>query len=192
MALRDLLWMYTVIITIPQRIIQSFCSTIVFKKWCWGLLRSLVKAQDNNETMEILHCLILIMHKAPEETIPEFYTYYSSVAFDSIRNSDEIKMAEGAVMYTALIISGITDCCNQVLPVEYAASAKDFIRKNYNAMLINPYNYGSLFAAYDMFCKDDGDITVKLRHFSHSPMKTFKDMLRLIEYYGKGTLRDVS
>lgn len=166
---------------------------ITYKKWCWGLLRSFVLAEDEAETIEILHCLLLLMYKIPNETIPEFFTYFSKNGFDGIRKSELMKMAEGAAVYSALIVTGITDCCNGVFPQEFSPLILDFLLKNFDALLLNPYNIAPVCASFEIFCKENDELTDKLRSLKNcNPAITFSAMLRITEHYGRYSLYNVS
>lgn len=173
-------------------IIESLRNMLTFKKWCWGLLRSFALAQDEEEVIEILHCLLLLMYKVPNETIPAFCTYFNQSGFDGLRLTEQMQMAEGACMYAAILVTGITDSCNGVFPQDYSPIIMEFLENNFDQLLLNQFNIAPVFASYEVFCKESEVIREKLRGLTRSPSVTFGAMLKLTGYYGKNSLHDVS
>lgn len=150
-------------------------------------------AQDDCEVVEILHCLLLLMCKVPSETIPEFFAHLSKSGFEAIRKSEELKMAEGVAMYCALLVSGITDCCNGVFPEDYTKIVNEFVTKHFHMLTDNPYNLVPVFASYGIFHKEGEftSLTRKMKTMAKSPETALANMIQLLEYYGLNKSKDV-
>ncbi|ODM98764.1 hypothetical protein Ocin01_07917, partial [Orchesella cincta] len=171
-------------------IIETFRTMISYQKWCKGLLNSIEVAKNEVEVIEIIHCLLLLTYKLPNEAILEYFTYLNTNGFANLRKSEAMKMAEGTTMYSALLVAGITDCCSSVFPQEFGPVIRDFVSKNFETLLLNPYNIGAVFACYDFFCKEDQEMTLKMKRIPCNPSVTFTAMMTLAEHYGKNSLRD--
>lgn len=156
------------------------------------MLRSFALAQDDEETVEIFHSLTLLMYKLPNETIPEFFTYFTKNGFNQLRKSEQMKLAEGGAMYAALTVSGITDCCNGFSPEEFSKPIADFLEDNFVQVMGNAYNYAPVLAAIEIFCKENQCLKMKLKRISYNVADTFRTMQKLAEFYEKDSLRDVS
>ncbi|CAL8145561.1 unnamed protein product [Orchesella dallaii] len=172
-------------------IIESFRSLISTSNWCQGLLDSIPFAKTELELIEILHCLLLLTYKLPEDSIPKFFTYFRLCGFSALRKSEEMKMAEGAVMYSVLLVAGLTDCCSSVIPTPlFSKEMKEFLRKHLDTLLLNPFNIAPVLACYDLLCKDDPELTQKMRRIPCNPSLTFSAMIKLVEKYGRKSLSD--
>ncbi|ODM92205.1 hypothetical protein Ocin01_14477, partial [Orchesella cincta] len=175
-------------------ILESFRPLISAETWCQSLLSSIPVVKNESELIEILHSLLLLTYKLPEASIPPLLTYFCSSpqTLSGFRSSASLKQAEGALMSSTLLVAGLTDCCSSVVPTSsFSPLIQDFLTKNFENLVLNPFNIAPVFASYSLFAKNDPELSSKLTNIPHKiPSSVFDAMATLTSTYSKGSVSD--